>query len=49
MKTSDIESLIGKTVTIDSGQKKLENGEIAEGILVYPVVNTQKKIDKSGL
>ena len=29
MKTSDIESLIGKTVTIDTGQKKLENGEIA--------------------
>ena len=29
MKISDIESLIGKTVTIDAGQKKLENGEIA--------------------
>ena len=29
MKTSDIESLIGKTVTIDKGQKKLENGELA--------------------
>jgi hypothetical protein len=29
MKTSDIESLIGKTVTIDTGQKKLENGELA--------------------